>query len=172
MVQREMVWDLAQLVKSTEPVSVRKEMETAVSDAEKFRQKYQGKIAKLDANGLLSMIEERDQLSLKSEGVFKYAYESYMADSTSSQTKTLYDLFKKNYSRIGQLLAFMDVELAKLLAQKPMIADDPKLAEYKHKLERVKRRTPHVLSEAEESLTIAKDTNGVSAWQQLQGDWL
>jgi oligoendopeptidase F len=172
MGQREMVWDLAQLVKSTEPASVQKEVETAVSDAEKFRQKYQGKITKLDANGLLSMIEEKDQLSLKSEGVFKYAYESYMADSTSSVNKTLYDFFKKNSSRIGQLLAFIDVELAKLLAQKPMIADDPKLAEYKHKLERVKRRTPHVLSEAEESLTIAKDTNGVSAWQQLQGDWL
>jgi oligoendopeptidase F len=172
MVQKEMVWDLAQLVKSTDPASVKNEMETAVSDAEKFRQKYQGKIAKLDAKGLLKMIGERDQLALKSEGAFTYANESYMVDSTSSLTKTLYDSFRKNSSKVGQLLAFMDVELGKLLAQKPSIVNDPALGEYKHKLERVIRRIPHMLSEADESLTIVKDMNGITAWGQLQGDWL
>jgi oligoendopeptidase F len=172
MVQKEMVWDLAQLVKSAEPASVKNEMETAVSDTEKFRQKYQGKITKLDAKGLLKMIEERDQLALKSEGAFIFAYESYQVDSTSSLNKTLYDSFRKNSSKVGQILAFMDVELGKLLAQKPSIINDPVLAEYKHKLERVIRRIPHMLSETEESLTIVKDTNGITAWQQLQGDWL
>jgi oligoendopeptidase F len=167
-----MVWDLAQMVKSAEPGLVQKEMETAVSDAEEFRRKYQGKIAKLDSKGLLKMIEERDQLALKSEGALTYAYWSYMADPSSSQVKTLYDSYKKNSSKIGQFLAFMDIELGKLLAQKQSVVSDPALAEYKHKLERVIRRTPHMLSEAEESLTIVKDTNGVSAWQQLQSDWL
>jgi oligoendopeptidase F len=172
MAQKEMLWDLAQLVKSTDPTSIKNEMETAVVDAEKFRQKYQGKIAKLGGKGLLKMIEEKDQLALKSEGAFTYANESYLVDSTSSLTKTLYDSYRKNSSKVGQLLAFMDVELGKLLAQKPSIVNDPALKEYKHKLERVIRRIPHMLSETEESLTIVKDVNGISAWEQLQGDWL
>jgi oligoendopeptidase F len=172
MVQKEMVWDLAQAVKSTEPALVQKELEIAVSDADEFRKKYQGKVAKLDAKGLLKMIEERDQLALKSEGAFMYANESYMADSISPVNKTLYDSFRKNSSKVGQLLAFIDVELAQLLAGKPSIVNNSALAEYKHKLERIVRRTPHILSEAEESLTIIKDTNGINAWQQLQGDWL
>jgi oligoendopeptidase F len=172
MVQKEMVWDLAQVVKSAEPGFVQKEMEAAVSDAAKFRQRYQGEIAQLDAKGLLRMIEEGDQLVLKSEGAFMYANESYSADTTNSLNKTLYDSFRKNSSKVGQLLAFVDVELGEMLRKKPSIVNDPALAEYKHKLERVTRRTPHMLSEIEESLTIAKDTNGINAWQQLQADWL
>jgi len=172
MTQREMVWDLSQLVKSSETSAVQKEMEGSVTDAEAFRKKYQGKIAKLDAKGLLKMIEEKDELDLKYEGAFTFAYLTYNADSTSLVSKALLDSFRKNSSKFGQLLAFIDVELGKLLTAKPSLVNDPALAEYKHKLERVVRRIPHMLSEAEESLVIAKDTNGIGAWQQLQSDWL
>jgi oligoendopeptidase F len=34
------------------------------------------------------------------------------------------------------------------------------------------RRVPHVMTEELEKLTISKDKNGISAWSQLQGDWL
>jgi len=172
MTQREMVWDLTQLVKNSETSMVQKEMEAAVTDAETFRKKYQGKIAKFDAKGLLKMIEEKDELDLKYEGAFIYAYLTYSADSTTPVSKALLDSYRKNSSKVGQLLAFMDVELGKLLVEKPSLVNDPVLAEYKHKLERVVRRIPHMLSEAEESLVIVKDTNGIGAWQQLQSDWL
>jgi oligoendopeptidase F len=172
MVQKEMVWDLTQLVGNSEAPAVIKEMEVAVTDAERFRLRYQGKIAKLDTKDLLRMIEERDQLALKSEGAFMYAYESYMADSTSPTTKALYDSYRRNSSKVGQLLAFIDVEFGKLLAQKPSLVNDPVLGEYKHKLEQLRKREPYLLSEAEESLVIMKDTNGIDAWQQIQGDLL
>jgi len=172
MVQKEMVWDLTQLVGNSEAPAVIKEMEVAVTDAERYRQRYQGKIAKLDTKDLLRMIEEGDQLRLKSEGAFTYAYESYMADSTNPTTKALYDSYRRNSSKVGQLLAFMDVEFGKLLAQKPSLVNDPVLGEYKHKLEQLLKREPHLLTEIEETLAIVKDTNGIDAWQQLQGDWL
>lgn len=172
MAQKEMVWDLTQLVQNSSAPAVIKEMEVAVTDAERFRQRYQGKIAKLETRDLLRMIEEGDELALKSEGAFMYAYESYKADSTNPTTKALYDSFRRNSSKIGQLLSFMDVEFGKVLAQKASLVNDPLLAEYKHKLERLLKRQPYLLSEAQESFAIAKDTNGINAWQQLQGDWL
>jgi oligoendopeptidase F len=71
-----------------------------------------------------------------------------------------------------QAFAFVDLELGKLLSEKPEIVNDPAIGEYKHVLERIQRRIPHMLSEAEEQLTLAKDQNGVRAWSVLQGDWL
>ena len=48
MAQKEMVWDLTQLVANSSAPAVIKEMEVAVTDAERYRQRYQGKIAKLE----------------------------------------------------------------------------------------------------------------------------
>ncbi|MFW9843944.1 MAG: M3 family metallopeptidase, partial [Candidatus Thorarchaeota archaeon] len=44
--------------------------------------------------------------------------------------------------------------------------------EYKHSLEKIQRRIPHMLTELEEQAIIAKDKNGIRAWSMLQGDWL
>ncbi len=172
MAQKEMVWDLTQLVANSSAPAVIKEMEVAVTDAERYRQRYQGKIAKLETKDLLRMIEEREELATKSEGAFMYAEQGYGADSISATTKALYDSYRRNSSKIGQLLAFMDVEFGKVLAQKPSLVSDSMLAEYRHQLELLLKRQPYLLSEDQESLIIAKDTNGIRAWTQLQGDWL
>jgi oligoendopeptidase F len=74
--------------------------------------------------------------------------------------------------RVSQALAFIDLELGKLLAAKPSLVNDPVLAEFRHFLERLLRKVPHMLSETEEQLVIVKDKNGIRAWELLQSDWL
>ncbi|UCC33982.1 MAG: M3 family oligoendopeptidase, partial [Candidatus Bathyarchaeota archaeon] len=82
------------------------------------------------------------------------------------------DAGRRASMKVGQTLAFIDIELGKLLAEKPSLVTDPTLREYKHYLERILRRVPHMLSENEEQLIIMKDKSGIGAWQMLQGDWL
>jgi len=101
-----------------------------------------------------------------------YCHLMYSADSTGDVAKQLNDAVRRASMRVGQTLAFIDIELGKLLAENPSLVTDPALAEYKHYLERILRRVPHMLSETEERLIIMKDKNGVSSWQMLQGDWL
>jgi oligoendopeptidase F len=74
--------------------------------------------------------------------------------------------------KVGQALAFIDIEVGRILVDTPSLLDDPVLAEYRHYLERLLRSVPHQLSETEERLIIVKNKNGVSAWQLLQSDWL
>jgi oligoendopeptidase F len=74
--------------------------------------------------------------------------------------------------KVGQALAFIDIEVGRLLVDTPSLIDDPVLTEYRHYLERLLRSVPHQLSEAEERVIIVKDKNGVNAWQLLQSDWL
>jgi oligoendopeptidase F len=172
MTKDEIVWDLSQLVESTDPASIQKKLESTVAEAEKLRDTYHGKIGGLDAKGLLELLEMKDAYILKFEGVTMYCHLMYSADSTGDVAKQLNDAVRRTSMRVGQTLAFIDIELGQLLAENPSLVTDPALAEYKHYLERILRRVPHMLSETEERLIIMKDKNGVSSWQMLQGDWL
>ena len=172
MTEDEMIWDLSQLVESTDPASIQKKLESMVAEAEQARDRYHGKIGGFDAKGLRELLEMKDAYILKFEGVTMYCHLMYAADSTDDVAKRLNDAVRRASMRVGQALAFIDIELGELLAENPSLVTDPVLAEYKHYLERLLRRVPHMLSETEERLTIMKDKNGINAWQMLQSDWL
>jgi len=172
MTENEMIWDLSQLVENTEPTSIQKKLESMVTEAEKARGTYHGKIGSLDAKGLLELLEMKDAYTLKFEGVIMYCRLMYSADSTDDVAKQLNDAARRAYMRVGQALAFIDIELGKVLAENRSLITDPVLAEYKHYLERIVRRVPHMLSETEERLIIMKDKNGINSWGMLQSDWL
>ena len=143
-----------------------------MAEAEKARDAYHGKIGSLDAKDLLELLEMKDAYTIKFEGVIMYCRLMYSADSTDDVAKQLNDATRKAYMKVGQALAFIDIELGKVLAENPSLITDPALAEYKHYLERIVRRVPHMLSETEERLVIMKDKNGINAWGMLQSDWL
>jgi len=167
-----MIWDLSHLVESVDSTLIQRELESMVTEAEKVRDKYHGKIVGLDAKGVLELLEMKDAHTLKFEGVNTYCRLMYSADSTDDVAKQLNDAVRRASMRVGQALAFINIELGKLLAEDPSLVTDPVLAEYKHYLERILRRVPHMLSETEERLIIVKDKNGINAWQMLQSDWL
>jgi len=172
LVKDEMVWDLSQLVESVELVFIQKQLDDMVIEAEKLRAKYHGTVSDLGVKEILGLLESRDGLTLKFEGPVRYGQLSYMANSTDNTAKQLNDAVRRANVKLSQALAFIDIELGRLLASKPSIVKDRSLAEYRHYMERILRKAPHLLSESEERLIIAKDRNGVSAWELLQNDWL
>ncbi len=172
MIEEEMVWDLSQLVEKVDPVFVQNQLQLMVEEAGRIREAYHGRIEDLDAKGLLQFLELRDAYTLKFDGVRLYCGLMYSADSTDEVAKQLNDAFRVSMAKVGQALAFTLVELGRLLAGNPSLVSDPVLAEYKHYLEKILRRVPYMLSEAEERLTILKDKNGIGSWQKLQSDWL
>lgn len=172
MSEDKMAWDLSQLVKNSDPVAIQNELEKMVEKAEEIRRKYRGKICSLNAKGLQEFLESRDVVRLEYEGVRKFCYLAYSANSTDETAKQLNDAVRRADVKAGRALAFVDVELGQLLAKKSSLITDPVLAEYRHFLERKRRRIPHLLSETEERLIITKDRNGIEAWEKLQSDWL
>jgi oligoendopeptidase F len=172
MTKDEMIWDLSPLVENTSPALIQKKLESMAGEAEKIRDRYHGKIGGLDAKSLLKLLEMKDVFTLKFEEATMYCFLMYSADSTDDIAKQLNEAARRASMRVGEALAFMNIELGKLLVENPSLVTDPVLAEYKHYLERILRRAPHMLSETEERLIIIKDKNGIKAWQMLQSDWL
>jgi oligoendopeptidase F len=172
MTTEEMVWDLSQLIENVDPAYIQQRLQLMVEEASKIREAYYGKIESLDAKDLLQFLELRDAHTLKFDGLRLYCGLMYAADSTDKVAKQLNDALRSAMSKVGQTLAFTLIELGRLLAKNPSLVSDPLLAEYKHYLEKILRRVPHMLSEPEERLTILKDKNGIGSWQKLQSDWL
>jgi oligoendopeptidase F len=172
MTTDEMTWDLSQLVESTNPHSIQQKLENMVIEAQKLRDTYYGKIKELNAEGLLELLELQDSFSLTFEGVTMYCHLLYTANSTIDLAKRLNDSARRTLMKVGQSLAFINIELGKLLTSNSTLMVDPVLSEYRHYLERILRSVPHMLSETEEQLIILKDKNGINSWQMLHGDWL
>ena len=165
-------WDLSQLVKSTDQSEIVKELDALVEEAGKRATEYRGKIRTLDAKGLKALFEEREEMQLRYEGAIMYSRLRYSADTTDAVSKQLNDAVSKAGTKVGQQLAFVDIELSYLLKQRPELVKDPVLAEFRHALERTLRAAPHLLSEEEEKIIMSKDQNGAHAWSQLQREWL
>jgi len=160
------------MVDSTNPTSVQEQLTLMAAESEKVRDRYHDKIRNFDAKSVLKLLQARDSFRLRFEGTVKYCQLMYAANSLDYATKHLNDAARQALMKAGKALAFIEIELGKLLASKPSLAKDPMLAEYKHYLEKILRRVPHMLSEAEEQAIIVKDKNGINSWEQFQSDWL
>ncbi|MHA1577988.1 MAG: M3 family oligoendopeptidase, partial [Candidatus Thorarchaeota archaeon] len=169
---KKMTWDLSQMVEFDDPGYIEERLTSLVKAAEEFRDKYRGKIESFGAKEVFEMYEALNDLELQYEGPINYSRLMYTTNMNDEIAKRLYDKYRTAYALFMQVVAFLALELGALLAKNPALVNDSILAEYKHSLEKIQRKTPHMLTELEEQAIIAKDKNGVRAWYMLQGDWL
>ncbi|HUT81360.1 MAG TPA: M3 family metallopeptidase [Candidatus Bathyarchaeia archaeon] len=172
MSEKEIAWDLSEVFPNINDPSIDKAIENIQKAAENIAEKYPGKIINFSASELLTLLQEYEEYLIESRSLGMYARLSYAANMTLSETQKLNDQVSKLGAELNKKLAFLSLEIGKLLNSKPSLINDSILANYKHYLERIIRAVPHQLSEIEEQLIIEKDQYGINAWQQLQSKWL
>ncbi len=170
--KREIAWDLSEIFPSVTDPSVQKAMNDVGEMAEKFASKYHGKIKDFTAKELLTCLQEFEAYYAKLREILLFSELSFAANMTLPENQALYDKAMKLQAKLGKMLAFFELEVGELVYKKPELISDPVLANYKHALERLRRKVPHQLSETEEKLIIEKDQFGVHAWEELQSKWL
>jgi oligoendopeptidase F len=170
--QREVTWDLTDLFSSVTSTDVDEAITKVVDLGNAFEERYRGRITSLKPQTLLVCLHTLEAFEEKMENISLYASLSFSADMTSIQNQALNDRVNKLEARLGKQLAFFQLELGVLVEANPHLVDDTLLSNYRHMLERVRRRVLHQLSEVEEQLIIEKDQFGVNAWQELQSKWL
>ena len=170
--KREIAWDLSEIFPSVTDPSVQKAMNDVEEMAEKFASKYRGKIKDFTAKELLTCLQEFEAYYAKLREILLFSELSFAANMTLPENQALYDKAMKLQAKLGKMLAFFELEVGELVYKKPELISDPVLANYKHALERLRRKVPHQLSETEEKLIIEKDQFGVHAWEELQSKWL
>ena len=172
MPEKDISWDLSEIFPSTTDPTVEKTVAKVTKMANEFARKYRKKIKVFSSKGLLSCLKEFEAFRENLETISLFAGVSFAANMTLPDTQSLYDKVQKTEANAEKIVAFFDLEVGGLVHSKPKILSDETLKEYRHFLERLRRKVPHQLSEIEEQLIIEKDQFGVKAWEELQAKWL
>ncbi len=169
---KEIAWDLTLIFKDDD--EVQQTIQQARNEAELIEKDYRGQIDSIDTSDddLLGLFTRMESLITKVEGLLYYSELKNAADQTNEEALKLLNLTRNFNLEIKKKIAFVKIELGKLLDNKTELLESPSLEIYGHYLERVLRKQKHMLSEREEQLILEKDLNGVIAWSQFRAQWL
>ncbi len=174
MTEQEVAWNLDVIFPSSDDSSIKEKVAWIKEEVEKIEKKYKDKINISDfkAVDVLELIETMENFFLEFTDYARYANLKFSANMTLPENQILANNMRELFSEIQKTLAFVDLDLGKKIFNEQTLLQDSILSKYKHYLEKLMRDVPHKLSEDEEKLIIEKDKYGVSAWSQLQSQWL
>ena len=162
-------WDLTDLYPSPDSAEIKRDMDWLEAACADFAADYEGKLADLDAAGLLDAVKRYENIDIIAGRIMSYAglryYQittddergKFMADAQDRMTTYTTPLvfYGLEFNRLD------DVHLANLLAQN---AD---LRRYKPIFDRMRAMKPHQLSDEMEKFLHDQSTVGAAAWNRL-----
>jgi oligoendopeptidase F len=161
-------WDLSKLYAAPDDPAIEADLKAAREQAKSLRDRYYGKVADLDAAGLKEALEAQEAFSNLLGKLGAYASLAFSADTNSEVLKALLARVQVELTDIHNQLQFFDLEVQAIPADDfAKVLADETLSRYRYHLERVRKYTPHTLSETEEQIVATKDITGTHAWTQL-----
>ena len=174
MSEKEIAWDLTEIFSSCDDPKISKTMDAFMEKADEVINQYKGKInmPNFTAQNLHDLLEKHEEILARIEELELFSYNSFHANMTLPETKALYNKFTDFQSSISKKLAFLELEIGKLVTENPQIINEESLSNYINYLEKIRRKFPYKLTETEEQLILEKDQYGAKAWEQLKTSWI
>ncbi|MFW9952845.1 MAG: M3 family metallopeptidase [Candidatus Thorarchaeota archaeon] len=174
MKNENIAWDLSYLFKSQKDPRIEKVISSLEKEADQFVKEYKGKIKSpnFKANDLLKLFQRQETFEAEMDELLTYTHILYDANMTIPESEELMNKTIQFATELSQKLTFLELETGKFVYENKELIQEPLLKNYKHYLEKIKRKVPHLLSELEEQLILEKDQYGILQWSQLQGKWL
>jgi len=160
-------WNLSDLYDSPDSPELKSDKKRLITRAEKFAQKYRGKIETLSSKDFASAISEYEGILQQAGKIGSYAHLTWSVNTEDPALgKQLQEANELN-SELNQKLVFFDIEWLKLSDEKAdeLIQSD-ELKKWKHYLEVSRLYKKHVLSEDAEKVMSAKSVTGRAAWNR------
>jgi len=160
-------WNLSDLYDSPDSPELISDKKRLITRAEKFAQKYRGKIETLSSKDFASAISEYEGILQQAGKIGSYAHLTWSVNTEDPALgKQLQEANELN-SELNQKLVFFDIEWLKLSDEKAdeLIQSD-ELKKWKHYLEVSRLYKKHVLSEDAEKVMSAKSVTGRAAWNR------
>jgi oligoendopeptidase F len=167
----DVAWDLAPLLDGdpSDPVAaVDAMLAEAQQRADRFAERYAGRVAELDGPGLVEAMRELGSLQelVARAGTFSGLH--FSTDTADPTRGALYQRVQERATPIETKLLFFELEWAALddaRAEELLAADDLDFA--RHHLRTTRRYRPHLLSEPEEKILAEKSLTSRNAWGRL-----
>ncbi|GGH21953.1 oligoendopeptidase F [Cribrihabitans marinus] len=161
-------WDLSDLYISEDAPELKRDLDWLESACASFAADYEGKLADLDAAGLLDCVQRNERINTIAGRLMSFAGLRYYQQTTDAgRAKFLSDCQEKitNYTTP---LVFFTLELNRIdeEALQARFAQDPELARYEPVFRRIRAMKPYQLSDELERFLHDLGTVG-DAWEKL-----
>jgi oligoendopeptidase F len=161
-------WDLSDLYTGEDAPELERDLTWLEGECASFAADYEGKLADLDAAGLLQCIERNEKISSIAGRIMSFAgLRYYQLTTDGDRTKFLSDCQEK-INAFTTPLVFFTLELNRLedSALSDMLSENEALARYKPVLDRIRAMKPHQLSDELEKFLHDLGVVG-DAWERL-----
>jgi oligoendopeptidase F len=162
-------WNLDDLYTGEKAAELQKDMdwlETACAD---FAAAYEGKMAGLDAMGLLDAVRRYEAIDVAAGRVMSFAGLRYYQETTNASRAKFMSDYQDKITTFTTPLVFWSLEFNRLDDRHldALYSADADLARYRPVLDRMRAMKPYQLSDELEKFLHDQSTVGASAWNKL-----
>lgn len=162
------IWDLSVFYSGIDDPMIQSDMNTLDRQVDAFAAAYRGRVAQLDAEGMVDALKALEGIFDRQGRIASFARLTYSTDTNNPQYGALLQKITEHSAQLEQKLVFFDLEWNKVDSDTvEKLLADPTLAPYRHYLEAKRRFQPYQLSEIEEQLLVEKSVTGRAAWTRL-----
>jgi oligoendopeptidase F len=162
-------WDLTDLYPSPDGPEFTRDTAELESACTGFAAAYEGKLASLDATGLLACVQEYERIDVIAGRLMSYAGLRYYQNTIDPERAQFMGNAQDNVTNATTPLVFFSLEFNRLdddhLAR--LLAANADLARYKPVFDRMRAMRPHQLSDELEKFLHDESVVGASAWNKL-----
>ncbi len=162
-------WNLDDLYPSMDGPEIVADLEWLEGECAAFASDYTGKLADLDAEGMLNCIRRYEKIQSISGRIMSFAgLQYYQNTADADRAKFMADM-QAQITDYSTPLVFFSLEMNRIDDEQldGMLAKNADLARYKPVLERMRAMKPHQLSDELEQFLHDQSVVGTTAWNRL-----
>jgi len=161
-------WDLTDLYAAPDAPEVARDLDWLRQACADFAAAYEGRLAALDAAGMLAAIEAYEAIERTAGRIMSYAGLRYYQNTLDPARAKFMSDCQDRVTDHTTPLVFFSLEFNRIddAAYAGLFAD-PRLARYKPVFDRMRAMKPHQLSDELERFLHDQSTVGASAWNKL-----
>jgi oligoendopeptidase F len=164
-------WDLEPLVDGEGEAGVNRRLNEATERAQAFADRYAGRVAALDPDGLIDAMRELAAISDLVGRAASYASLQFSTDTADPARGALLQRMQERATEAETKLLFFELEWAAIEDdQADVLLEAEGLDFCRHHLRSARRYRPHLLTEPEEKILAEKALSSRSAWGRLFGE--
>lgn len=161
-------WDLGDLYTGEDAPELARDLDWLERECAAFAEDYEGRLADLDAKGLLECIRRDERITTIAGRVMSFAGLRYHQNTTDGARAKFLSDCQERITRFTTPLVFFSLELNRLddAALQGMYGENPELARYAPVLRRIRAMKPYQLSDELERFLHDLGVVG-DAWERL-----
>ena len=162
-------WDLRDLYTAPDAPELDRDMSWLESECAGFAADYEGKLADLDAAGLLTCVQRYEEIDIIAGRVMSYAGLRYYQNTMDSERGKFMADAQDEITEFTTPLVFFSLEFNRLdeAHLSRLLAENAALARYKPVFDRMRAMRPYQLSDELEKFLHDQSTVGSAAWNRL-----